>query len=198
MRDARSARGWCTTGSNVTEPGRKSSARFRPALSRIRAWISGSGSVRARSGRGPRRRSRAPASPAPRDLSGHQLRDQRARALAGAAKLQHVHAVVGRLDDGGKRTAFAKRCDVAGHGHRPRIARTAQLLPRITDRRRRRGSDLRAGRGPQWSSRDADHADLVSTGRGSARITRISRITLQQGRSQGAPAASVDHVDASR
>ena len=59
----------------------------------------------------------------PRDLPGDQLRDQRPRALAGAAELQHVHPVVVRLDDGGQRAAFAKRRDIAGDGDRPERTR---------------------------------------------------------------------------
>ena len=50
------------------------------------------------------------------DLAGEQLRDQRLRSLAGAAELEHVHAVVVRLDDRGHGATLAQRRDVARDG----------------------------------------------------------------------------------
>ena len=50
------------------------------------------------------------------ELAREQLGDQRLRPLAGAAKLEHVHAVVICLDDRGHRAALAERGDVARDG----------------------------------------------------------------------------------
>jgi len=47
-----------------------------------------------------------------RDLPGDELRDERFRALSGAAELQHVRAAVVARDDRGQRSAFAQRRDV--------------------------------------------------------------------------------------
>ena len=55
----------------------------------------------------------------PRDLAGDELGDQRLRALAGAAELQHVQPVVVGLDDRRQRAAFAERRHVAGDANGP-------------------------------------------------------------------------------
>ena len=193
MRDARSAaRACCTTGSKVTEPGRKSSARLSPALSWMSAWISGSGSVRARSGsrfgehdlrhRQPER---------PGDLPRHELGHQCPCALPGATKLQHIQPVVVGFDDRGQRAAFAKRSDVAGDVDGPdRLARAVHCGMHRGSRHGTRitrmlfyGTRIRG-----CSSRDADFADRAFHGtpitrmrftgrgsRGSIHGTRISR-----------------------
>ena len=83
-------------------------------LPRIRSWISGSGSVRARSGS--RSISTISGTGNPRgaaDLARDQLGDERLRSLARTAKLDHVHAFVVGFDDGGHGAAFAQRRDVA-------------------------------------------------------------------------------------
>ncbi len=49
-----------------------------------------------------------------RDFPRHELRNERLGTLARAAELEHVEALVVRLDDGGKRAALAQRGDVAG------------------------------------------------------------------------------------
>src|SRR5262249_27360557 len=49
-----------------------------------------------------------------RDFARDQFRDQRLRALAGAAKLEHVQAVVVGLDHRRQRSALAQRRNVAG------------------------------------------------------------------------------------
>ncbi len=52
-----------------------------------------------------------------RELARQQLGNQRPDTLSGAAELQHVHAVVVRLDDRRQGAAFAKRRHVAGHAN---------------------------------------------------------------------------------
>ena len=107
-------------GEYGSEPGRKSTPRFSPALARIRSWISGSGSARASSGSSSTSTSSGTGSPSrARQLADHDLGRERLRALAGAAELDHVQAVVVGLHDRRQRAALAQRGHVAGGGHGP-------------------------------------------------------------------------------
>jgi hypothetical protein len=54
-----------------------------------------------------------------RQLARHQLGDERLRPLTRPAKLEHVQAVVVRLDDGRERAALAQRRDVPRGRDRP-------------------------------------------------------------------------------
>ena len=128
-------------GRNGSAPGRKSTPRFGPALASSRSWISASGSARPMRGielddgelRHREARARA------RELAGDDLGDERLAPLARAAELEHVEAVVVRLDDSRQRPALAKRGHVTRRGDRRNfIAETLQSsscqLPVHTDR----------------------------------------------------------------
>ena len=102
-------------GEYGSEPGRKSTPRFSPALARIRSWISGSGSARASSASTSTSTSSGTGSPSrARQLADHDLGRQRLRALAGAAELDHVQPVVVGLHDRGQRAALAQRASRSG------------------------------------------------------------------------------------
>ncbi len=55
----------------------------------------------------------------PPELAGKPLGDERARTLSGATELDHVQAVVVRLDQPGQRPALAQGRDVAGRDDGP-------------------------------------------------------------------------------
>ena len=91
------------------------SARLSPALARISCWISGSGSVRARSAIELDEHDLGHGEPGgAREFSDDDFRDQHLGSLAGTAKLEHVHAGVVGFDDGRQRAALTQRRDVAG------------------------------------------------------------------------------------
>jgi len=113
-------------------------------------------------------------------LASHQLGDERPWSLAGAAELQHVHAVVVGLDDGRQRPAFTQRRDIAGdadraeRGHAPIVARAPERLVRTgvsaPDRPGTRGCARR------WCpGRCARAATPSACRRGSCRLARWSR-----------------------
>ena len=64
------------------------------------------------------------------DFSGHQLRNQSAGALSGAAKLQDIQSVVIGFDDCRQGATLPERRNVAGNADRTRQLHT-QILPRL-------------------------------------------------------------------